>query len=319
MKQHLFEVRYRAQWAAFSAQLDALEKGGAAEAGDFPARYRQLCQQISVAKTRGYSPNLIEELNALVRRGHQQLYRFRSDFLYRLLQFFRTGFPTVVRRNWVFVAVASAVFYLPIVLVFLLVWWYPDLIYNVFDAHDVARFESMYDPSSDRVGRDREAETDVRMFGFYIANNIGVAFRTFATGLVFALGSLFFLGYNGVVFGAVASHLTALGSAETFYTFVIGHGAFELTAITFAGAAGIKLGYALIAPGPYRRIHALKLAAREAIHMMYGVILMLIAAAFVEAFWSSNAAISAWIKYSVGAVLWSGVAAYFFLVGEAAE
>lgn len=30
------------------------------------------------------------------------------------------------------------------------------------------------------------------MFGYYIMNNIGIAFQTFASGLLFGLGSLFF-------------------------------------------------------------------------------------------------------------------------------
>lgn len=48
--------------------------------------------------------------------------------------------------------------------------------------------------------------------------------------------------------GAIAGHLTDIGYGQTFWPFVIGHGAFELTAIALAGAAGLKLGWALLAP-----------------------------------------------------------------------
>ena len=30
------------------------------------------------------------------------------------------------------------------------------------------------------------------MFGYYVMNNIGIAFQTFASGLLFGLGTLFF-------------------------------------------------------------------------------------------------------------------------------
>ena len=74
------------------------------------------------------------------------------------------------------------------------------------------------------------------MFGYYIKNNIGISFRTFAGGMLFGLGSVFFLVYNGLAIGATAGHLTQAGFASTFYPFVAGHGSFELTAGMGVGA-----------------------------------------------------------------------------------
>ncbi len=125
------------------------------------------------------------------------------------------------------------------------------------------------------------------MFGFYIMNNIGIAFQTFASGVLLGLGSLFFLLFNGLMIGSVAGHLTQIGYVQTFWPFVIGHGAFELTAITFAGAAGLKLGWALLAPGRLTRGEALRLAARRSVQLIAGVIVLLLLAAFTEACWSS--------------------------------
>ncbi|WP_331351678.1 stage II sporulation protein M, partial [Cellvibrio sp. UBA7671] len=82
----------------------------------------------------------------------------------------------------------------------------------------------------------RESSTNIEMFGFYISNNIGVSFRTFASGILFGVGSIFFLVYNGLLMGAVSGHLTNAGFTETFFTFVVGHGSFELTAICISGA-----------------------------------------------------------------------------------
>lgn len=324
MKQELFEQKNQTHWISFTDMLDVLEirrkkEEKRVQSAGFPAKYRLICHHLSIAKTRGYSPQLIQHLNELMTRGHRQLYQYRGLFLYRFLEFITIGFPQSIRKNATYIWIASAIFYLPAILLFLLLLAFPDLIYNVFDPHDVARFESMYDPTSDRIGRDRQSDTDVMMFGHYIANNIGVAFRTFATGLLFTLGSLFFLLYNGIVFGALASHLTMLGSGETFYTFVVGHCAFELTAITFSGAAGIKLGFSIIAPGLRTRVQALKESARECIPIMYGVILMLLLAAFVEAFWSSNTSLAPMLKYGVGAILWALVISYFLFAGRAHE
>jgi uncharacterized membrane protein SpoIIM required for sporulation len=177
----------------------------------------------------------------------------------------------------------------------------------------------MYNPANRTLGSARESDTNWQMFGFYISNNIGVSFRTFASGLAYGVGSIFFLFYNGLIFGAVAGHLTNVGFTETFFTFVIAHGSFELTAIVISGAAGIKMGYNLLNPGNRTRLDALKQAGAIAIRLVYGVIVMLVIAAFIEAFWSSNNVLLPWQKYLVGGALWLVVIAYLSLSGRHAN
>jgi uncharacterized membrane protein SpoIIM required for sporulation len=111
-------------------------------------------------------------------------------------------------------------------------------------------------------------------------------FQTFAGGMLAGVGSAWFLGANGVIIGAVAGYLTQAGFGETFWSFVAGHSALELVAIVLSGAAGFKLGLAVIAPGSLSRKAALIAAARPAVRIMYGVAMMFLGAAFVEAFWS---------------------------------
>jgi uncharacterized membrane protein SpoIIM required for sporulation len=157
------------------------------------------------------------------------------------------------------------------------------------------------------------------MFGYYIMNNIGIAFQTFASGLLFGLGSLFFLLFNGLLIGAVSGHLSQIGYGEPFWSFVVGHGAFELNAIVLAGAAGLQLGWALLAPGRYTRSEALRLAAQLAIRLLCGAALFLLIAAFIEAYWSSMTYTGATVKYVVGAGLWLLVLAYLALAGRGAH
>jgi uncharacterized membrane protein SpoIIM required for sporulation len=150
------------------------------------------------------------------------------------------------------------------------------------------------------------------MFGFYIKNNISIAFRCFAGGMLLGIGTLVVLLFNGMFIGGIAGHLTRLDYIDTFYPFVVGHGSFELTAIVFSGAAGLRLGYAIVNPGPFSRLDALRLAGRDVVPMIYGIVLMLVIAAFLEAFWSSSTLISSATKYGVGAVLWILVLLYCF-------
>ncbi|PXB87776.1 hypothetical protein C0044_31995, partial [Pseudomonas aeruginosa] len=286
MKQSLFEQRHQAAWQRFDKRLAFLEKGKKLEGSsdDFAADYRRLCQQLALAQERGYSSHLIDQLQQLAMRGHQQFYRHRSHLGSRILGFLLAGLPRLVREEWRSIAVASLLFYGSALLMGLLVYHFPDLIYSVVSPDKVSEMESMYAPETTRLGPlgARDTSDDWEMFGFYIMNNIGIAFQTFASGVLLGLGSLFFLLFNGLMIGSVAGHLTQIGYVQTFWPFVIGHGAFELTAITFAGAAGLKLGWALLAPGRLTRGEALRLAARRSVQLIAGVIVLLLLAAFTE-------------------------------------
>lgn len=260
----------------------------------------------------------MEQLQQLVMRGHQQLYRHRSPLGANLIRFVLGGFAQLVRREWRSLLTASLLFYGSLLGMGLLVYLFPELVYSVVDPEQVNQMEAMYDRDASRLGRfgERDSGDDWVMFGYYIMNNIGIAFQTFASGLLFGLGSLFFLFFNGLMIGAVAGHLTQIGSGQTFWSFVIGHGAFELTAITLAGAAGLKLGWALLAPGRWPRSEALRLAARQSVQLVAGAILLLLLAAFVEAYWSSMTSIGSNIKFAVGGGLWLLLASYFALAGR---
>ncbi|MBO0492778.1 stage II sporulation protein M [Pseudomonas sp. Marseille-Q1929] len=320
MKQSLFEQRHQPQWQAFTAQLEQLEQGKAkaSDLAGFPHQYRRLCQHLALAQERGYSSYLVDPLQQLALRGHQQLYRHRSQLGAKVLSFVLADFPRLVRAQWRFVLAASLLFFGSLVGVAVLVFLFPDLIYSIVSPQQVAEMQSMYDPAASRLGRaaERASSEDWMMFGYYVMHNIGIAFQTFAAGLLLGLGSVFFLIFNGLIIGAVSGHLTEIGYGQTFWSFVIGHGAFELSAIALAGAAGLQLGWALIAPGQLTRGESLRLAAHQSVQMLCGVMAFLLIAAFIEAYWSSTTSTAPWLKYLVGALLWLLVATYLIFAGR---
>ena len=50
--------------------------------------------------------------------------------------------------------------------------------------------------------------------------------------------------------------------------------------------------------------------------MICGVMVLLLIAAFIEAYWSSTTAVQPWGKYLVGASLWALVIAYLVFAGR---
>lgn len=318
MKQQLFEQTHQATWQALEQHLSASANTPAtAKDADFPQRYRQVCHHLALARDRHYTPYLVQRLNRLVLRGHQRLYGAgHTNLLGRIARFLGGDFPRAVRAEWRLFTLAALLFFGPLLGMATSVIYQPDLVYTLLDAEQVSSMESMYEPGAEHLGENRAADSDFLMFGFYIYNNTGIGFQTFASGLLFGLGSIFYLVLNGLFIGAVSGHLIVAGAQEPFFSFVSGHSAFELTAIVLAGTAGLKLGLALLAPGRYRRLDALHRAAGASISLVYGFAGLFLLAAFVEAFWSSNGAIEPLIKYSVGIALIVLLAIYFLFAGR---
>ncbi len=315
MRQAGFEVAHSAEWQAFEKFLDA-PKAPPFDPAEMPSRYRRLCQSLALAADRHYSPDLVDRLNRLALRGHHALYQNRRRQSQRVLDFFLADFPRLVRAEWRLVAVAALLFFGPLLGLMAALQQSPEFVHYLLTPEQLARFHSMYDPANRRLGM-READTSLMMFGFYIWNNVRIGFQTFAGGMLACVGSAWFLGANGVIIGAVAGYLTQIGYSETFWSFVAGHSSLELVAIVLSGAAGFKLGLAVIAPGNLSRKAALIAAAKPAVRIMYGAAVMFFAAAFVEAFWSPITEVAFHLKITVGVAGWVLLLAYFAFAGRA--
>jgi len=317
-----FEQLYQSGWEELQRLLVTIrvrptgKQAAAIEGGRLAELYRQACEQLALARDRAYPAYLVDRLEQITADAHQAIYQHSELGWSRLVHLIGVGFPRAVRAHAVYVWVAACVFALPSLALGILVYTRPELILSVVDPHTAAGIEDMYSKAADSLGRPRGAQTDWQMFGFYIRNNIGVAFQCFAGGLFAGIGSLFFIAYNGALGGAVAGYLTQRGLGSTFYSFVVTHAAFELTAIVLAGAAGLRVGHALIAPGRHTRLQALVVACTESIVIVYGVVALLLIAAAIEAFWSSAPWISLPLKYSVATVCWLAVLGYLTVQGR---
>ncbi len=324
-----FERSHAPAWQAFEQQLDGLAHSGGRlrrhrkrtnpQGPDFAAAYRQCCEHLALARDRNYPLHLVERLERLTAEGHQYIYRQRSFGLARLAALALREFPRAVRAHRAYVALAAALVLVPLLLLLFAVQHRPDLVTTVVDQEQASRFEQMYSNEAEALGRVRDADTDLKMFGFYIRNNIGIAFKCFAGGIFLGLGSIWFLLENGFFLGAIAGFVTARGLGGNFYPYVATHSAFELTATVLAGAAGLRLGHALLAPGRNTRASALAIAGREVAVILYGVVVMLLIAAFIEAFWSSSQWLPVPVKYATAALCWCAVLLYLSRQGRDAD
>lgn len=307
MKQERFVALHRDGWDELQRWLDLVDAKQRQtlrdpRANGFPAEYRRLCHHLALARARGYSREVTDRLQRMVQQGHRLLYRPPAPRWHRALMFLVAGFPRLVRAEWRCMAAAAALFLVPALGCLIALQFHPEWAHSLFGSAQLAEFEKMYDPSNAKIGR--SSGTDLAMFGVYVMNNVSIAFRTFASGLVFGVGAVYVLGANGVIIGGVAGHLTQMGYGGPFWRFVVAHAAFELTALVIAGGAGLKLGLTLLAPGRRRRGPAMVAAGWVGAQLALGAFAMLVVAAAIEAFWSSVAGFPDSLKFGSAALLW---------------
>lgn len=324
MTRSAFERRGEPSWQELEVLLRKLERIGARRvpAGEWaalPRLFRRLCQDLALARHRHYSSKLVQRLNGIALRAHQHMYKVSHRTWARFWQFVGREFPRSVRQERWLVLWACLLFFVPLLGMALTIQERPDLAYSVMPASQIARLEEMYQPGEEHASPsrdfDRLGDSDFMMFGFYVWNNIGIAFKTYAGGVLYGVGAILILFFNGFVLGAAFGHINYIGAGTALNSFAIGHGAFELTGIALAGAAGLRLGMALIAPGRRGRGHAFRVAGAQSFKIIAGAGLMLLVAAFIEAYWSPRR-IPPNTKYLVGLGLWVVVFLYLGLAGR---
>lgn len=318
MKQQQFEEKLSRFWADYDALVEDIKSSDSQDAYLLPQWYRRICSHYALARGRYYSSFLVARLQRRVRGGHDLLYRQKSSWVWRLLAFLWVDFPSQVRANYKYFWLALILFVVPAVCAGIGAYRNSELIYSVLPGSEVRNIESSYNPANKRigVGPSHRSDTDFMMFGYYIYNNISIGLRCFAMGILFGVGTVISVIYNGVFVGVVAGHVTRLGYVNTFWPFVCGHSALELTAIVISGAAGLRLARPLFSPGQLSRLDALKLAGRESVQMVMGAAVMFVMAAWIEAFWSSSTYVSIPLKLVMAVILWSFVAWYLLNAGK---
>ncbi len=257
----------------------------AAELSRFGALFRDVCADLARARAQAYSDDLIDYLNALAARSHNVFYTAPPAPVGGPWRFFARTFPLTVRKNAAYVLAGLFLFFAPMLGIISLARTDAGTLYQLVPERTLKYYEQMY--KKGHAGGRSEA-ADAAMTGFYVRNNVGIAFNCFATGVFFGIGSIFFLLFNGVIIGAVFGFITQGPYGMNLLSFVAGHGPFELFAISLSGAAGLRLGLGAIVTGNRRRRDSLRLAATDAVRLVLGAAALLLGAALIEGFFSPS-------------------------------
>ncbi|HEU5149772.1 MAG TPA: stage II sporulation protein M [Iamia sp.] len=242
--------------------------------------YRATTADLARARQRWPGDPVVGELEALVGRARTVVYRVpgrRASFGHWL----GTGFFRRVRERPRVLLVAALLLWGPALGTGL--WAHAD----PATAGRVAAVTPLTQGASDAADRGGPATTPsdlerTSMGSQIFVNNIRVSFMALAVGIAGGLPTALLLAFNGAIVGLVAGLFAAAGAGDAAISLLAPHGFIELSLVTVAGAAGLRLGIAVVAPGLRARGAAVVEEARAAAEVALGVALWLVPTGLVE-------------------------------------
>jgi len=317
-----FLARGRERWRRFEELLERAERSPEWELGaqglqELLSLYRQVASDLNRVRSLTANPELVGYLDQLAGRGYRFVYRGggRSAMGPAVRRFFAEELPATFRREARAVWVAAAIF------LFGAFFGFGIVMADRHAAEDLVPGQFFTESPRERVARiEREEERISNLeaaltFGssLYI-HNIKVSFLAFSLGALTLVGGAWILFYNGVILGAVAATYLLDGVEVFFLAWVGPHGALELPAIVFAGAAGLRAGWALYMPGEYSRAASLRRALPAVWRMLLGCCAILVVAGMIEGSFSQFSAKSVpyELKILLAAVLFVSLLGYLF-------
>ena len=240
------------------------------------ALYRGAAADLALARRGHPGDPIVARLESLVARARMAVYA-EDPRRGSLRTFFGRTYWVRVRERPVALLLGIALLFVPAALA--IAWALSDA------GASIGLVPEQFRRAVEPVGDTGMTTAETAAFSSAVmTNNIQVTFLAFAAGIAFGLGTAFVVAYNGAVLGAVAGGAIANGHGIEFAEFVTAHGVIELSCIVVAAAAGMRMGYALVAPGPRTRARALVEEARAAIAIVLGTVPWVILAGIIEGF-----------------------------------
>ena len=281
-----------------------------AETDELVALYRTCARHLSRVRSAAPDPQLIAELSSRVATARGRLTGTREVRSHSVRRFVLQSVPAALYRiRWWTCGVMVAEIALALVVG---VWTLhsPEAMAALgspeeLDKYAHEAFESYYSTYSAPDFAAVVWTNNARLAAICVAGGI--------TGFV----PLVMLYNNAVKVGQVGAVMADHDMLGVFFSLISPHGLLELTCIFIAGAAGLKLFWTMLVPGPRRRAAALAAEGRALITVAVGLTVALAIAGLIEAF--VTPAPIAWpVKITIGAGALALLWAYTLILGRSA-
>ena len=319
-----FRSEREGDWLEFDRLLTRLEKGSAASLSTdellrLPVLYRATLSSLSIARATSLDRALNDHLESLAMRGYFLLYGVREKRGARLARFFTHDWPAAVRAVWKETIVIAVILLLGVATSWSMTASDPEWFFQ-FVPEEMAGGrtpQASADYLQSTIGHGKaadgeEVQSGLSVFATYLfTHNSRVSIMSFALGFAFGVPTMILEYYQGLVLGAMMAVFAGKGLGVEFGGWLAIHGTTELFAAVLSGAAGLRIGVAMLFPGDADRLTALARAGRTAGKVMVGVIIMLLCAGLLEGFGRQLITDTA-VRYAIGGTLLLGWLAYYY-------
>jgi len=264
---------------------------------EMASRFTELVNDLGYSRTFYPHSKVTQYLNGLASRIYLGIYKNKKEASSRIIRFWKTELPLVVRKYHREILYSFIIFVL-------------FAIMAAFSAaHDETFVRGVLGDDYVEMTEDNIAKGDpfgvykngdqVGMFMFIAKHNISVSLLIFVCGLFFSIGTVWLLFTNGVMLGAFQYYFFSKGLGMKSVLVIWIHGTLEISSIIIAGAAGLIMGNSLLFPGTYKRIDSLKRGAKDGLKFLIGLVPVFIAAAFLEGFVTRYSTMPIWASASI--------------------
>lgn len=302
-----FIQKYRPDWEALDRAVArgfvSLTRGSGDQVDHAIRLYLRVSGHLAEARTRLGDPTLVEYLNKLVRRAHGAIYGGRSGSVRAALGILGSRYRLAIRDSIPFILISGGLFV--IVVAGMTLW---------VAGSDQARLGLLPPGAEEAIQRFGGQAAD---FGVgpgtlstaILLNNIQVSILGFALGITFGIGTLWLVAYNAAIIGVLAGGFEAAGKGGPFWALILPHGLLEVTAIAIACGAGLRMGWALVAPGDLTRPRSLAEAAAGSVMVLLGVAPAFVLAGLIEGY-VTGSELPDGVQLLIGVVAWLGYLAF---------
>lgn len=305
-----FVQAHAEEWARLEQLVGRRGRLSATEADELVSLYQRVSTHLSVVRSSAPDPSLVARLSTLVNKGRQAVTGSREPVWRDIARFFAVEFPAALYRTGrLTIAVAVS---------FLLIGgasaaWVatnPDVQAALASDAQIrqlceVQFEAYY------------SENPAASFAGQVwTNNAWIAAQSIAFGITGVFPVYVFVA-NAIGVGFTAGLMASCDRLDLFFGLITPHGLLELTAVFVALAAGLRLFWAWIDPGPRSRLDALGQEGRAMIGVAVGLIPVLFVSGVVEAYVTPSP-LPTWARIAIGFVVWAVFVAYVVVLGRRA-
>jgi uncharacterized membrane protein SpoIIM required for sporulation len=281
-----------------------------AEADELLRLYQSTSAHLSLIRSLAPESGLSAALSATLAQSRTRFTGARSNFMADLARFFVVALPAALYRlSWLTLACGAA---------FVLIGGaYALWIGNSPDALRTLATDSAIRKYVEEDFIDYYSENPAASFaGAVWTNNAWISAQAVALGITgIWVPMILFSNAQGV--GIAAGIFASAGKTDVFYSYILPHGLMELTAVFIACAAGLRIFWAMVSPGPRTRGQAVAEEGRSLITVALGLILVLFVSGLVEGFVTPST-LPVWVKIGIGSAVLASYWLYVLTCGRRA-